>query len=253
LAKAGVGAGQPGRGSANGTPFGRVRRGLLKDELDWYREDVGGEEEPGWLSVSATPVPACPGLIEANAAEAGALQSLEIADQWSPWEGPLDNFRLEATPEAIEARIPPRADMYPSHLLRLWPDGLLEFGFLLEPELRQPEHARVLPRLPIAHHIHDYLSLYAAVYRRAGYTGPLAARVALDNIAGYSFGVDRGGASPPRLALDNLEAATWSGEAPALEGDAGLIAKAALDRIWTAGGIESGCPFIAADGTLLRR
>jgi hypothetical protein len=252
LEEAGVaGDGDAGRDAAGqmravgGDPFARVRRGLVAEELDWYREDVGRAEEPGWLSVASAPLPARPRLL----VEPGWLQSLDIDERWNPWEAPLENFRLTLAGDRAEARVPPREDMYPSHFLCLWSDGLLEFGYLLEPELRQPEHTRVLPRLPIVHYVHDYLALFGAVYARAAYAGPVAVSVALDHVSQYSLPGKRAGTAPSRLP-DRFET-TWTGAAGALGVEAGRIAKSALDPVWTAAGFERGCPFVDADGNLV--
>lgn len=208
----------------------RVHQGLTAQELALYRQETGGPGSPGWLSVFAHPIPLQPNLLDPVEYNEWSFHDIDMEDRWRRIETPLRHFVFERTLNGFRAQLPPRDDTYPRYLFQFSPDGVFEFGTLLESAFR--EEGRGIPSHAVAQYVHDGLLLFARIYRLAGYDGQVRANARLDHIAGYDLIVD-----PARRLWDGLhriqentiQAQPWAGTVVELE--------------------ESGCTEIARDFT----
>jgi Schlafen, AlbA_2 len=219
----------------------RVHRGLTETELSLYTEETGETTPPGWLSVFAYPLPLRPDLINPAEVDPQLFYELPMEDRWRRIEPPLAHYRFHRRLEGLDAQIPDRDDTYPRYLVRLWRDGLLEYGDLLEsPFVGAPGERRVIPTHAVAQYVHDYLLLFARALRRLGYDGAVRAVARLDHIEGYTLAVDpaRAGWIDFRaLQHDEIAAEPWRGRADELEEDgASTLARDLLQRLFLAAG-----------------
>jgi Schlafen, AlbA_2 len=243
-----------GGGGVQGVPEAdvdmRVKHGLDETELAYYRQDTGDQEPPGWLSVWAHPIPPRPNLIDPRSYDADDFRALPLANLWRQQETPLQHFFLEKTLQGFTGRLPPRDDTYPHYWVRFWADGVLEYGDLQAPVIRQEQRRRYIATHAVAEYVHDFLTLAGAVYRRVGYDAEVSARARLDHVSGYQLAVE-----PRRYFHGDLvvreptiEADAWRGQARSLDEAATLLAHDISDRVFIAGGVESGAYFFDAEG-----
>jgi hypothetical protein len=233
----------------------RVHQGLTDGELALYREETGDETPPGWLSVVTFPEAPSGDLFDVTRVDSSQLDALELSGLWNENEPPLRHFNLRKTLDGFRAQLPPRDDGYPYYWLALAQDGLFEFGDLLIPTLRMepPDENRFIPTHSVAVYIHDYLVLFAAIYRAFGYDATIQTQVRFDDLHGYRLGVSQRRVyfEPLTLRETTVEAKPWTGTASNLEGQAGLITKDALDRLFIAAGVENGSYVVSDSGELV--
>jgi hypothetical protein len=234
-----------------------THRGLSSGELALYREETGDEMPPGWLSVVTLPQGPAAEVFDVTQVDSSRFENLDLGGLWNEQEGPLRYFNLTKTLSGFRAQLPPRDDGYPAYLLTLAQNGLFEFGNLLIPALRTspPEENRFVPTHSVAVYVHDYLLLFAAIYKEFGFERSIQARIRFDDLYGYRLGV-----SQDRIYFDSLtlretsvEGRPWSGTPQDLVDQAGLITKDALDRLFIAAGVEGGSYVVDENGELVDR
>jgi hypothetical protein len=184
--------------------------------------------------------------------EPSDLQQLPIRHLWRSDEPPLSYFRLRRRPNGLIGTLPPTDETYPRYLMHLWPDGLLEYGVVLEPMFREddPSKNRVIASRAMAEYSHDFLLLAAAIFRARGYSEEVIAQVRLDHIRGHVLLVDplRVWSTPEVIEEDVVEA-NWQGAVADLEAEgAKAVTKDALDMLFLAAGLERGAYFFDANG-----
>jgi hypothetical protein len=214
----------------------RVHHGLNAAELAMWVDENGPGVPPGWEAVYAYPIPLQDNLLDPVHFNEWSFHEIPMDDRWRRMELPLQHFTFSRTLQGFRAQLPPRDDTYPRYLYQLWPDGLFEFGTLLEGAFR--DEPRSIPSHAIVQYAHDSLLLFARIYQLAGYEGRVAAIARLDGVAGYPLGVD-----PARvlghhdLADDTVEAQPWTGTVAELE-EAGAteIARDLANRVFLAAG-----------------
>jgi len=219
----------------------RVHRGLTEAELAQYFEQTGEQTPPGWLSVFTHPVPLQPNLIDPARTRPEIVYGIDMEDRWRRIEGTLDHYRLRPHLQGFFAQLPERDDTYPRYLLRLWRDGLLEFGDLLEPPFRSadPIENRVIPTHAVAQYVHDFLLLFARLYAVLGYEEQVRAVARLDHVRDYRLGLDpnRIWFHQPIVRDDEITADEWVGPAEDLEGAAGSLARDLSQRLFLSAGL----------------
>ena len=109
---------------------GRIHRGLRPSELSLYRQETGESRPPGWLSVVAAAAPLAADTLDLQRVPARELNQLSV-HHWYP-DAPLQHMLLRPRSRSLEGRLPERDDVYPRYLLRVWDDGLMEFGTMLK-------------------------------------------------------------------------------------------------------------------------
>lgn len=230
----------------------RLRQGLSDVELASFRQETGDENQPGWLSVWSHPSPLVPGLFDPRKWDSATFQTVTQESLWRRDETPFQYFHLVKTLDGFSGRLPPRDDTYPHYLIRIWSDGLLEWGDLQAPAIRRerPEDNRVIPTRAVAEYVHDFLTAAASIYHLAGYADEVLAGARLSHIAGYRLAVE-----PRRLYRgslvvreDTVESSGWRGNAADLERGAVEVAHDISDRMFIAGGAENGAYFFDTDG-----
>jgi hypothetical protein len=238
-----------------------LHHGLLAGELAAFREETGIERRPGWLSVVTRPVPLRPGLVsvvERQPEEFGDLPPDDI--RLEPDQRLQVYLRLRRTALGFFGQLP-HDGPFPSFLLRLWENGVLEYGDLLVPALRHDD-ARdfTLPTTSVLWYVHDSLALFYGVYERVGYDGPVHVELRLDNVAGYCLGIEPGiqwntialvRAQDYRIPEENDPVVVESDAmAPDLLNRALPLTRGFFDQMWLAAGVESRSQYFVDDETL---
>lgn len=216
----------------------RIHHGLTPAELALYVEENGPAAPPGWQSVVTYPAPLQPGLLDPLRFNEWTFHEISMEDRWRGIEVPLRHFTFDRTLQGFRAQLPPRDDTYPRFLYQLYPDGLFEYGNLLEGPFRGEE--RSIPSHAIAQYAHDSLILFARIYRLAGYEGQVRAEARLDQVAGYSLAIDPSRSSSiyrQPLVDVVVSAQPWTGTVAELEeSGAAAIARDFVRRVFLAAG-----------------
>lgn len=233
----------------------RVRLGLTDAERKAYKEEGGHHHGPGWLSVVAGPVRLERDLIDPTEISVEDIRGVKVDDQW--YRGAPISAYLRVDHQGFYAKLPEEPGTAPAYWMRIWEDGLMEFGTDLgrkagplnnEPEL-------VIPTTSVAELIHDYTLLFVQILRRVEYRGEAAAIVTFNNIDQHRLGVDqhRYWAGELNLRAKRLDGRPLRGPVDELPGQVGRWTKRTMDRLFLAAGISSGYPEINSDGQRLDR
>lgn len=233
----------------------RVHRGGLKPaELALWREEMGEDEPPGWMSVVVYPEPPQPELLD-PIRDRDLFQSVEIPERWDTAHAPFHYFYLQATLNSLRSQLPPTDERAPAYLIEMWRDGVCEYGSTLEPGLRHDDPAdnRVIFTESHVVQAHDYLQAFAVVLGELGYDGPVAAQVSFEHAIDIKLGIDWTNRMPPmggvnRINEEAIRSPMWRGERVALLDAAGLIVKDVMDRAFLAAGLSTGAWMIAPTG-----
>lgn len=220
----------------------RVHHGLTPAELAMYIDETGRAGPPGWQSVVTHPVPLQPNLLDPIRFNEWTFHEIAMPDRWRDMEHPLQHYAFQRTLQGFRAQLPPRDDTYPRYLFQLWPDGVFEFGNLLESPFR--EERRTIPSHAIAQYAHDSLLLFSRIYRLAGYEGQVCATAQLDGVAGYPLAVDPARVWQARpIQEETIPAQPWTGTVAELEERGALIvARDLTERVFLAAG--AGPPYM---------
>ena len=232
---------------------GRIHRGLRPSELSLYRQETGESRPPGWLSVVAAAAPLAADTLDLQRVPARELNQLSV-HHWYP-DAPLQHMLLRPRSRSLEGRLPERDDVYPRYLLRVWDDGLMEFGTMLKLAIQPtpPDTDRWIATRSVAEYVHDYVALFGAIYEAFGYRGTVVVRAAFDHVKDHRLGVPGHVWEVPTVRDEPVEGKLWTLPAASLDATAGLIAKDALDRLFRAGGFEDGASRLFTEEGELKR
>ncbi len=231
----------------------RVHRGLKPPELALYREETGDDRPPGWMSVIAYAInPPGDPLLPPTQTDPELFRQLSLPGLWRSQEGPLSYLNLRRRPTGLVGVLPPRDDTYPRYLMHLWPDGLLEYGVIMEPMFRDEDLAknRVVASHAMAQYSHDFLVLASVILETVGYQDEVLAQVRFDHLEDHVLLVDTQRVlEVPEVIKESTIETTWRGSAHDLgTNGARIVTKEALDTVFLAAGLERGAYFFTQAG-----
>jgi hypothetical protein len=159
----------------------------------------------------------------------------------------LNQHGLRACLDGFQARLPEQADELPDYWLKIWQDGLIEFG-----ETLSFGNDRRLAYVSIAEQIHDYILLSLRILKEAGYHGDTAAVATLGDVRGFKLGIPPGAYFPFQhpIEADRVQSRTLRAAVDEMPGEINRWLKKTMDRIFLAAGIESGAFFMTTEGTI---
>lgn len=224
----------------------RVRLGLTDAERKAYREEGGPNHGPGWLSVVVGPVQLQRDLIDPIEFPLEQIRSIQIEDPW--YRGSSLQTYLRVDHEGFWVKLPEEQEAAPAYWMRIWQDGLMEYGTELG---SKPEP--VIPTTSVAELIHDYTLLFLEILKKVGDKGEAAAIVTFNNIDQHRLGVSQQRYYPGNLDLrvERLEGRPLRGPVDELPDQVGKWTKKTMDRLFLAAGISTGYPEIDREGNRL--
>jgi len=231
----------------------RVRLGLTDAERKAYKDEGGHHHGPGWLSIVVGPVQLQRDLIDPIEFPLEQIRNIQIEDSW--YRDSLLQHYLRVDHEGFWVKLPEEQGAAPAYWMRIWQDGLMEYGtdlgrkagpFYSEPEL-------VIPTTSVAELIHDYALLFLEILKRVGYQGEAAAIVTFNNVDQHRLGVSQQRFYPGNLNLrvKRLEGRPLRGLIDELPDQVGSWTKKTMDRLFLAAGISTGYPEIDREGNRL--
>lgn len=221
-------------------PADRVRRGLTDAEFAQYQQDTGDPERPGWLAIWAHPVPLQPDLVDPRHYTPAEIREVPLQGIWR--EPPLQYFNLERFQRGFVGQLPPQDDAYPAYFVRIWEDGLLEWGDLQAPAIRyeQPEANRLIATHAVAEYVHDFLIYAQALLRKLQWEGEVRASARLSDVDSYVLAVQQGRYFRQPLVVRDatVEARPWNGRVDEVDRAAVTVAHDLSDRLFIAAGAD---------------
>jgi hypothetical protein len=184
-------------------------------------------------------------LIDPTEIPAERLQDLVIEDQWHP--GALLNRQgLRAGLDGFHHRFPEQKDALPGYWLKIWQDGLMEFG---ETITIGGDDRRLLPYISLAELIHDYTELFAKVLQEVGYLGDAVAIATLGDVKGFTLGLPPGAYFDHHpVEVEQVKSRSLRASVSEMPDEVNRWTKKTMDRVFLAAGIASGAFFISDDG-----
>lgn len=228
----------------------RVRLGLTDAERKAYREEGGHQDGPGWLLVVVGPVQLQRDLIDPIEFPLEQIRSIQIEDPW--YRGSSLQPYLRVDHEGFWVKLPEEQEAAPAYWMRIWQDGLMEYGTELGSKagLLHNEPDLVIPTTSVAELIHDYALLFLEILKKVGYKGEAAAIVTFNNVDQHRLGVSQQRYYPGDLNLKvkRLEGRPLRGPVEELPDQVGNWTKKTMDRLFLAAGISTGYPEIDREG-----
>ncbi len=232
----------------------RVKLGYTSLEKSRFAPTAGGghlDRSPGWFSVIAGPARLRDDLIDPIEVPLERLRELEIDEPWYRREVLCNRRGMEAGLEGFTHRFPEDPTVPPSYWLKIWQDGLLEYG---ESLTLRVDDQMLIPYISVAEKIHDYALLFLDVLRTVGYGGDTVVIAALGDVQGFSLGIPRGlDLSSRPFENDVVVSRSLRASLDELPVMVNPWLKKTIDRFFLAGGIASGADFISAEGLVDQR
>lgn len=143
---------------------------------------------------------------------------------------------LQADHLGFYSRFPDDEQEPPDEWLRLWEDGLMEYGW----DISMPD--RTIPTTSVAELIHDYTLLFFKILQTADYTGEATAIVNFGNVRGNKLGVNqrRYFMANKMVKADNVMGRPLRGPLDEITKQVGYWTKKTMDRLFLAGGLAAG-------------
>lgn len=205
---------------------------------------------PGWLAVVVGPVNLQDDLIDPTEIPLTDLEELQIENPWR--HAPLANRHgLKVGLDGFHYRLPEGEGPPPYYWLKIWQDGLLEFGAALNDPRNDPAR---FPYIWIAQQIHDYVIFFAKVLEEVGYFGEVVALSTVRGVRGMSVELP-----PPMnhrqssIEEDSVDSRTLRAPVREIPNEVQQWTKKTMDRFFLAAGVASGAYFITNEGLVQNR
>jgi TIR domain len=228
----------------------RVRIKYTDEERRALHDEGGPMGGPGWFSLIAGPVTLQDDLIFPMDFPAERLREIVVEDQWRA--GMLLNreAQIRTALDGHSVRLPFETNSPPGYWLKIWQDGLMEFG----EALIGPHDERVLPYIALAEWIHDYALLFMKILDEAGYRGDATLVAALGDVQGFDVAFDRWVtyAHHP-IAERSVRSRLLRAPVAEIPDELGPWLKRTMDRFMLAAGVTAGAFFLNRDGSLKER
>lgn len=231
----------------------RVKLVLSEAERASYVQRGGHPSGPGWLSVVAGPVKLQRDLLDPTELKVQDLQQLQIDDAWYRNSVLNNRIGLRVDHEGFYCRFPEDEAEPPDEWLRIWEDGLMEFGRDISRSDRLSQNGepeRIIPTTSVAELVHDYTLLFLTVLRTVGYTSEAAAIVNFGNVEGNQLGVSqrRYFLGDKTVKAKDVLGRTLRGPLDEITDQVGQWTKKTMDRLFLAGGLTMGYAEIDDEG-----
>jgi hypothetical protein len=233
----------------------RVRLRYNEDELRRFEQEGGDPRGPGWMSLVVGPVRLQQDLLDPTEINPDDFRNLDVPGRWNTDQPPLAHYYLQPTIEGFYSQLPPSEGSLPAYAVKIWDDGLMEFGMDQIPALSSgdPARDRMIPSHAVAVYLHDFALLFLEILKHVGYEGEVVAMVAFSGVEGHALAVQQGRYFPTihPLTLDQVAGRPLQGLVRELSDDVGRWVKKTMDRLFLAAGIPTGAYFIDREGRLL--
>lgn len=221
----------------------RVKLRLSDAERTAEQATEGRRIISGWLAIVAGPVQLETDLIDPMEVDPDTLRAVTVENRWYRSE-PLNRIGLRVDHTGFFRRMPDSEAVPPEARLKIWEDGLMEYG---QPVAHQAHHGQddeiqmVIPTTSIAELIHDYALLFLNLLATVGYDGEAVVVANFSDLHHHRLGVDERIWLPdPTVRADSLEGRPLQGPIAELPAQIGAWTKRTMDRLFLTAGVRTG-------------
>jgi hypothetical protein len=226
---------------------------LRLTEAERKAEQVAEDQQviSGWLAVVAGPVRLEPDLIDPIEVDPDTLRGVTVDDRWYQHE-PLNRFGLRVDHTGFFRRMPDDETVAPKTWLKIWEDGLMEYGQFVSNQSHYGQGGKVqmvIPTTSIAELIHDYALLFLNLLVAVGYRGEAVVVANFADLQDHRLGVsERIWLDDPTVRAKQLQGRPLQGLIAELPDQVGSWTKRTMDRLFLAAGVRTGYLGIDATG-----
>lgn len=226
---------------------------LRLSDVERMAEQVaeGRQVISGWLAVVAGPVQLETDLIDPMEVDPDTLRAVTVEDRWYHGE-PLSRIGLRVDHTGFFRRVPDDETAPPEARLKVWEDGLMEYGQSIARQAHHNEDGpiqMVIPTTSIAELIHDYALLFLNFLSTVGYDGEAVVVANFSDLQNHRLGVsERIWLPDPTVNADSLEGRPLQGPIAELPEQVGAWTKRTMDRLFLAAGVRVGYSGINDEG-----
>jgi hypothetical protein len=186
----------------------RVKLRLTDKERETEQLAENRQVISGWLVIVAGPVRLRTDLIDPIEVDPDTLREVTVEDRWYHSEQ-LNRFGLRVDHTGFFRRIPDDETVAPEAWLKIWEDGLMEYGQRVSHQAHHGlggEMQMVIPTTSIAELIHDYALLFLNRLLTVGYAGEAVVIANFADLQDHRLGVSEGLWLPdPTVRADHLQ------------------------------------------------
>lgn len=229
----------------------RVKLRLTDAEREAEQTAENRQVISGWLAVVAGPVRLQTDLIDPIEVDPDTLREVTVEDRWYHSEQ-LNRFGLRVDHTGFFRRMPDDETIAPEAWLKIWEDGLMEYGQRVSHQAHHDlrgEVQMVIPTTSIAELIHDYALLLLNLLLTVGYEGEAVVIANFADLRDHRLGVSQRLWLPdPTVKADHLQGRPLQGPIDELSDQVGIWTKRTMDRLFLTAGVRTGYPEIDATG-----
>jgi TIR domain len=229
----------------------RVKLRLTEVEREAKQIAENRQLIPGWLAIVAGPVRLQTDLIDPIEVNPDTLREVTVEDCWYHSES-LNRVGLRADHTGFFRRMPDDETVAPDAWLKIWEDGLMEYGQFVSHQTHHGqggEMQMVIPTTSIADLIHDYALLFLNLLLTVGYEGEAVVVAHFADLQDHRLGVsERIWLADPTVRADYLQGRPLQGPIAELPDQVGIWTKRTMDRLFLTAGVRTGYPGIDATG-----
>ena len=229
----------------------RVKLRLTDAERESEQTAENRQVISGWLAIVAGPVRLQTDLIDPIEVAPDTLREVTVEDRWYRGE-PLNRFGLRVDHTGFFRRMPDDETVAPNEWLKIWEDGLMEYGQRVSHQAHHGlggEMQMIIPTTSIAELIHDYALLLLNLLLTVGYEGEAVVIANFADLQDHRLGVsERLWLPDPTVRADHLQGRPLQGPIGELPARVGIWTKRTMDRLFLTAGVRTGYPDIDATG-----
>ena len=226
----------------------RVKLRLTEAEREAVRIAENRQLIPGWLAIVAGPVRLQTDLIDPIEVDPDTLREVTVEDQWYHGES-LNRVGLRVDHTGFFRRMPDDETVAPDAWLKIWEDGLMEYGQFVSHQTHHGqggEMQMIIPTTSIAELIHDYALLFLNLLLTVGYESEAVVVAHFADLQDHRLGVSEW--IDPTVRADVLQGRPLQGPIAELPDQVGIWTKRTMDRLFLTARVRTGYPGIDATG-----
>jgi hypothetical protein len=220
----------------------RVKLRLSPTERELEQSSQGHQTISGSLAIVAGPVQLTTDLIDPLEVSPDTIRSVAVEDPWYHDE-PLNRIGLRVDHTGFFRRDPDDETAAPDRWLKIWEDGLMEYGQFLSSNAHHSDSGvqMVIPTTSIAELIHDYALLFLNVLATVNYGGEAVVMASFADLQNHRLGFDeRVWAPDTTVRADDLLSRPLRGPIAELPDQVGIWTKRTMDRLFLTAGLQFG-------------